>query len=76
MRVSVQTERVEKIGHQDQEYKPARLPYLLGARSATVTVGDVSGVRPAGVREPKKGQLLLASWSNRDSDRDIDGSER
>jgi len=28
MRVSVQTERVEKIGHQDQEYKPARLPNM------------------------------------------------
>ena len=65
MRFPLQTEAVEKIGHQDQKHQPARLPYLLGARPAPVAVGDVSGVRPAGATEPKTRQLLLTGWPDR-----------
>jgi len=41
MRISLQTKAVEKVGHQDQKHQFAGLSYLLGARSATVTVRDV-----------------------------------
>ena len=51
MRISLQTERVEEIGYQDQEHQLARLPYMLGAGSAAVAVGYVSRVRPAGFGE-------------------------
>jgi hypothetical protein len=44
MRVSVQTERVEEIGHQDQEHQFAGLPNVLGTRSAAVAVRDVPGL--------------------------------
>jgi hypothetical protein len=44
MRISLQTERIEKVGHQDQKHQFAGLPYLLGAGSATVAVRDVPGL--------------------------------
>lgn len=75
MRLPLQVKAVEKIGHKDQKHQHTRLPYLLGARSTTASIGDVSSVRPAGVAEPKKGQLLLTSWPDRNTNGTINGSD-
>jgi hypothetical protein len=44
MWISVQTQATEKIGYQDQKHQFAGLSNMLGARSASVTVRDVSGL--------------------------------
>jgi hypothetical protein len=67
MRISIQAQAAEKIGHQDQEYKYARLPVLLGARPAAASTWYVSSLRPTSATEPKKRQLLFTSWIDRTS---------
>ena len=69
MRVSIQTEAIEENRYQDEKHQSARLPYLLGARSAPVAVGDVPCVRPAGFTEPTPRHDVLTSGIHRATSR-------
>ena len=59
MRIPVSVKAIEEIGDQNKEHQSPRLPYLLGARSTTVTVGDVPGLRSTSPAKPSSRHDVL-----------------